>query len=449
MHLAKAMYFINTVAAIPWGRYKVVYFYRLGLNATQIGFLRGATHTAKLVAWPLWGAICDYIKDIRSALIGSLISATVALELLRWCGAQHEVGFATVLILAILRSSMNAEWPLVDAATIALVQRHEQQHQESGSSSTNSEGYGKQRLWAALAWGVASLYVGVCIDRYGIQTVFLLTYAAVFLEIIIILKWLPSDLCVVSPNPPSTKKESILNWPLAFLLNCLLYSMAYTIPDQIILLHLEASGASRSLQGTAIACSVIFEIPVFYYSDYLTHIFSARLLVFTAQFIFIGRLLLYLAVVDSDMRLVIPIQLLNGFSFGLLWASAVPYIQSNAPAGRETFAQSVLCTVWGTLGPAIGSIMWGYVYDQYGIKAVYHGGIAMVALTMLTLTLPTHWWTDHRREPATEPDTPLSVPTVSWRITSKHTALEHLCTSDEEAYTHERTHHHHHSERSE
>ena len=398
-----------------------MYFYRLGLSATQIGVMRGATHTAKLIAWPLWGAVCDYIKDIRSALIGSLITATFALEMLRWCGMGQEVGFTTVIALAIFRSAMNAEWPLVDAATIALVQRQEQQHLESGNSG-NAEGYGKQRLWAALAWGVASLYVGVCIDRYGIQTVFLLTYAAVFVEIIIILKWLPCDLCVQPTAPPTTKRDTILDWPLAFLLNCLIYSMAYTIPDQIVLLHLEASGASRSIQGTAIACSVIFEIPVFYYSDYLTQIFSARALITIAQFVFIFRLLLYLVVVDYDLRFIIPIQLLNGFSFGLLWASAVPYIQSNAPSGNEIFAQSVLCTVWGTLGPAVGSILWGYIYDRYGIKTVYHGGIAMVLFTLFTLTLPRYWWTD-KREP-TLPDSPtLRAPTVSWRITSKHTPL--------------------------
>eukprot|EP00756_Hemistasia_phaeocysticola_P061242 Hpha_TRINITY_DN4730_c0_g1::TRINITY_DN4730_c0_g1_i1::g.130511::m.130511 len=53
--LPKVLYFLNTCATVPWGRYKTIYFNSLGLSATHIGILRSGAHCTKLIAWPLWG----------------------------------------------------------------------------------------------------------------------------------------------------------------------------------------------------------------------------------------------------------------------------------------------------------------------------------------------------------------------------------------------------------
>eukprot|EP01064_Diplonema_japonicum_P008513 TRINITY_DN15983_c0_g1_i1.p1 TRINITY_DN15983_c0_g1~~TRINITY_DN15983_c0_g1_i1.p1 ORF type:complete len:441 (+),score=58.83 TRINITY_DN15983_c0_g1_i1:69-1391(+) len=389
MLLPKAIYFVNTCAAVPWGRFKVVYFSTLGMTGAQVGAVRSATHVAKLVAWPLWGLISDITGSIKLTLIASLILATLALEMLRRVGSAPELSFGLMLCCAVCRSAMNAEWPLVDAATLAMVQKH-----QLSSPTAQPESYGKQRLWAAIAWGLSSLLVGLSIDSNGLQIVFLLTYIAVAAELMLVMAWLPNDLRHTKQDDPAPQsKAPWLSMKMGlFFCNLLMISVVHAIPEQVIFLHLEKIGASRTLQGAATAATVIFEIPVFYHSDALIKKWGTQGMIARAQVALAIRMFLYYIVPFDQPWLVVAAQSLHGFSFGMMWSAAVPYAQSLAPAGREVFIQSLLCTIWGTVGQAIGSISWGVVCDMYGPQVTYLWG-GVVTLTLLfVLTLPPWSW---------------------------------------------------------
>eukprot|EP00755_Sulcionema_specki_P030211 Sspe_Gene.93850::Locus_66348_Transcript_2_3_Confidence_0.778_Length_405::g.93850::m.93850 len=69
--LPKAIYFLNTCAAVPWGRYKTIYYLSLGMSATQIGTVRSGALLAKLLGWPLWGAVADSTSNLRNTLVAS------------------------------------------------------------------------------------------------------------------------------------------------------------------------------------------------------------------------------------------------------------------------------------------------------------------------------------------------------------------------------------------
>ncbi|KAJ9448471.1 hypothetical protein DIPPA_64950 [Diplonema papillatum] len=449
MLLPKAMYFINTCAAVPWGRYKVIYLSSLGFTGVQVGAIRSATHTAKLFAWPLWGWVSDRIGSIRNTLLASLVLATIALEWMRQIGMNPAAGisFSAVLVCAITRSTLNAEWPLVDAATLALVQ--EQTHEKNGKDGKGDppEGYGKQRLWACVAWGTGSLFVGVTIDGHGLQSVFYLTYLAIFVEIILVIVWLPRDLKLSKAEPPpeaakpplhsaalsNEAKSQNVRQLAFFLVNILFFSIINAIPDQVLFLHMERVGASRTLQGAANAASVIFEIPVFYYADRLLHRFGVKGMCIRAQMFCGLRMFLYSLVPDSSVWMVVVIQTLHGLSFGMMWTAAVAHVQVLAPSGKETFVQSLLCSFWGTLGQAIGAILWGAIYDFYSPQVVYVSGAVLSVAVLLFLTLPSCMWgpTAHRGAPQCSSISCQETPKIghSWKI-SPPLGLLHLMDSE-------------------
>ena len=419
--LPKVMYFVNTCAAVPWGRYKVVYFHSMGFSAAQIGAIRSGTHFAKMLSWPLWGMLCDAIQSIRFCLLLSLVLATIALECMRslsTSSAWATPTFGAILLCAVLRSGMNAGWPLVDAATLALVQREQRSHAqrvESGmeEEEEEAEGYGQQRLWGAVAWGASSLVVGMTIDHFGLPMIFYLTYLMACLEIVIVYAWLPSDLKVEADSPTVDVEESPALTPapgpnhwispalLAFFTNVFLYSLIHAIPEQVLFLDMERHGASRTLQGAAAAATVVFEIPVFYYANSLLESYGTRGMFMRAQAACAVRLFLCYMTPATALVLLVPIQALHGLSFGLMWAAAVPYIQHVAPPGKETFAQSLVCTIWGTMGQAVGSVLWGYLYDRQGAAQVYLAGAFTTLFTMAVLTWPHHHWKDAHNANAT------------------------------------------------
>eukprot|EP00755_Sulcionema_specki_P030210 Sspe_Gene.93848::Locus_66348_Transcript_1_3_Confidence_0.778_Length_437::g.93848::m.93848 len=87
----QAIYFLNTCAAVPWGRYKTIYYLSLGMSATQIGTVRSGALLAKLLGWPLWGAVADSTSNLRNTLVASVALATISLEYLRRVGVQAQL----------------------------------------------------------------------------------------------------------------------------------------------------------------------------------------------------------------------------------------------------------------------------------------------------------------------------------------------------------------------
>ena len=80
---AKILMVITTASAVPWGRFSTAYFVHKGISATTIGTLRLVGFFAKAFAYPVWGLISDYTKNIRYTLIASILLCGASLALLR------------------------------------------------------------------------------------------------------------------------------------------------------------------------------------------------------------------------------------------------------------------------------------------------------------------------------------------------------------------------------
>ena len=292
-------------------------------------------------------------------------------------------------------------WPLTEAMALQLIK---------------GKGYGKTRLFCAVSWGLCSFFVGYIIDRssYGIDLVFYLTWSIMFLNVVILVACIPSpeNLASVHQNDrqdarsnrklnsaggpaeegrsveagnalPTTAAErkgskqednSIVSNLQVFILDPNLqqfylilgvYGFCFSLVESLLFIVLEKDyHASKTIQGLCIAVSVIFEIPVFHFSDSLLEKYGVKRMFVIAQSACALRLILYYLTPISNPEMVVFIQLLHGFCFAVMWVAAVQYAKANAPRKLQNTSQTVMSNVW-VVGNGCGSFFWSFLYDRF------------------------------------------------------------------------------------
>jgi MFS transporter, PPP family, 3-phenylpropionic acid transporter len=136
--------------------------------------------------------------------------------------------------------------------------------------------------------------------------------------------------------------------------------------------------------GVAQSAATISELPFFFFAGSLLKRFKARGLLVTALAAMGLKCLLYW-VVRTPWG-VIPIQLMNGLSFSLLWSAGVSFARESAPAGLGATAQGLFGAVLFGFGGAAGGLLGGVLLGSVGASSMY-GVFALIMFTGLGVFL--------------------------------------------------------------
>merc|ERR1712196_730377 len=143
-----------------------------------------------------------------------------------------------LMLVKAVRSAGNGVGTLVDIITIQAVHGKE----------NKGEGYGNQRLWTGVAWGVGSFATGLLIDSFGFDAIFVWTYSGVA-ALFMLMCAVPGNSYRSAPATSSTEAEkpklSICSsvsalkqlWQLALV--GVLYGIAMTLVEHIMFLQLD------------------------------------------------------------------------------------------------------------------------------------------------------------------------------------------------------------------
>ena len=192
----KLLFFTVTISGVCWNRFSNLYFSSHGLTTTNIGDLKSIGFLLKFVTQPLWGYLGDYV-GVKRALLGSFVFAAVSLFLLRLhleyvmshsaltadgsesdSVATREAAFHVVAFWRILRGAANAISPLTGAYVVQIL----------AADDSHNEGYGRQRLFASLAWGIGAVLAGGLIDVFTLDTIlFNFTYIGCGVNMLLLL----------------------------------------------------------------------------------------------------------------------------------------------------------------------------------------------------------------------------------------------------------------------
>ena len=244
---------------------------------------------------------------------------------------------------------------------------------------SHSIAYGYQRLWGAIGWGVANAAVGygasALADHCGNGN-----YNVHFISFVLItsLSLVPQSLlnskktttAIVSREAVNIKKGLRLVFAqvrvIAFFVAIFFLSMAMSIVDNFLFWFLSELCASELLLGLSLFVMAASEIPLFTLAGRMITRFGHA---FVLCFVFACYVLRFVAYsVLSDPWWVLPIELLHGVTFALMWSCSVSYAKKIAPPNLEATMQGLLNGVYWGFGRGIGSIVGGQLYSHYGAR---------------------------------------------------------------------------------
>jgi len=269
--------------------------------------------------------------------------------------------------------------------------------------------YGQQRVWGSIGWGLFTVVAGYLVDSSSSSTSTSLDYTPAFLLMggLMVLDLLAASYIKIPEAQRSSRvwgevAEQVCNpRELTFLAWCLSCGVLTSIIWQWLLWYLSdlATSTSSSSSATsspdwvttllginmAVQCFV-GEVPMFFLSGWiLRHLgHSATMTLVLGAF----SLRFFLYSLLSDPWLSLPIELLNGVTFGLCYSTMTSYAHSIATPGTEATMQGVVGAMFEGLGVAIGSFIGGAVYQHSGGKVLFQSFSALaLVLCLLHLLL--------------------------------------------------------------
>eukprot|EP01105_Mastigella_eilhardi_P015842 TRINITY_DN3627_c0_g1_i1.p1 TRINITY_DN3627_c0_g1~~TRINITY_DN3627_c0_g1_i1.p1 ORF type:complete len:373 (-),score=86.91 TRINITY_DN3627_c0_g1_i1:39-1157(-) len=328
-------------------------------------------------------------------------------------GAESFAGLALcIAAFSFLRAPLS---PLLDTIAMRILR-------------DDSQSYGRLRMWGGLGYGVVAFLMGFIIESVGFYTMFA-CYSLILLLFIAgvrILKICVDNLVAkeledryhiqrpasppVKPGPPVSPLQLLRRFDIfSFALTVFFMGIAHYVITSFLFVYLASElQVSKSLMGLLIAASIASEVPCFYVSPRMLSTFGHDKLLIVAHLAYVVRLLAYTLVAGVGAGLaagaaLVTIQLLHGFTFATMWASAVVRANEMAPPGMEASLQGILTASFTGLGCAVGAAAGGFVFSTWGGLALFRVSAAVVALSLALFVV-----SSRRRSPVYSPPQPRS-----------------------------------------
>ena len=344
-----ALYYGALACLVP---YMTLYYQQKGLNGFQIGIMASIIPLVTLASSPFWSGIGDATHRHRAVLlltIAGLWSSVLLLYLVS--------GFPAMLTAVVLYAVfIGPIAPLVDNAVMALLGERRAE-------------YGRVRVWGAFGWGGAALILGPMLQRAGLAWAF---YGFLFFMALcfIAASRLPMAASTVRTAYRAGLGRLLKNGRFLLLLFVsLIYGLSLGTLLSYQFLFLSELGASRTLMSLTLTAATLSEVPFWFLSGPLIARFGPNKLI--AFGLLMGVVRLFALALIGAPWLALPISLLHGPSFAVLWAAGVADADSAAPAGLGATAQGLFAGAMNGLGSALGGFFGGLAWEAIGFEQLF------------------------------------------------------------------------------
>lgn len=337
------------------------------LRGGQIGFIVSAYYLTNFLFQPFWGYISDLFQAKKLVLMGlAVLSAGTVLIYLRGDSFTH-----ILITAAILGSTFPAIMPILDATAMEYIHR----------ARVN---YGSIRIFGSLGFMTAGLLGGQITGIFGLKSVFV--GCSLTLLAIVIISSMLSGRAASDESEEDTQKVSAA--PLAaigrtdqirkliqnrsfafFLMTTFVVQGCMAMGFGFLNIHISNLGAPDSFIGTVWALAALSEVPAFLAMAFFQKKIGARGIVLMAYSVMAVRWLLFSFVRDPLM--IIPIQMMQGFSGGYFFGGSVTFVQEESPNGLKATGQTIFGAVNLGLGPIVGMSLGGQLADLIGLSNLF------------------------------------------------------------------------------
>ncbi len=360
----KAVYFFYYAGLACLAPFMSLYYQERGMSGAQIGVFSGIIPLVTWISTPLWSGIADARHRHHAVLLLAIAGLWVAGGTLYFAAA-----FLALLAAVIAYAFFNAPIvPLVDNAVMSLL-------------GDDKSGYGRVRLWGSVGWGLTAAILGPMLDRAGLNWMFYGFLILMAVNFVVALR-LPMNIVADARHVYSAGLGILLRNGRFLML--LLVSLVYGITLGVLLsyqfLFLDELGASRTVMALSLTMTTVSEIPLWFISPALLRRLGPNRMIALALAATTVRNLA-LGVMTSPWW-VLPISLLHGPSFAVLWAAGVADADAAAPPGLGATAQGLFAGMMFGLGSALGGFLGGPAYEIIGFARLF-SALGWLALVML------------------------------------------------------------------
>ncbi|XP_004929819.2 major facilitator superfamily domain-containing protein 6 [Bombyx mori] len=238
--------------------------------------------------------------------------------------------------------------------------------------------YGKQRLWGSVGWGIFSFLTGFLIDTFsdGAYKDYTVAFVLMFVFMmgdVIVSCFLKTDSTKMSLNilgDVGTLLTSLptfvfMMWTVAVgLCTGLLWNFLFWLLEDVSRLSCDSVMYIKTLQGLVSAIQTFFgEIPFLFVSGYILKKVGHVKMMSLVLFAFGVRFILYSFLTNAWW--ILPIEMLQGITFGMFYPTMTSYASIVSPPGTETTIQGLVGAVFEGVGASLGSFIGGQLYHHY------------------------------------------------------------------------------------
>jgi len=342
---------------------------RSGLTLMQIGIIYMVGLIFSVLLQTPWGALADKIGRRTIIVLTSIASAIIS------GFYPYASSFIQFLLLGLLLYTF-----LAAATTVTPVLA-----MDIVGPVTVGKRFGMYRISGSLGWITSTAISGLISESLGIQPIFYISAILYLLSAIFI------GISVTESSPRGREVSTGISWALLIrdknFLILLVTIFLVNIPAATFLsflsLYIGELGGSDTLVGWAFSIAAVTEVPCMVYLGALSDKIGRKPLLVAALFSHPLRLFLYTIV--SHPYLILPIQLLHGLTFGVLYVASVAFISDTMSESRGT-ALGLYNTAYFA-GSAVGSALGGVIADNHGLINMYQFMTAFSFIPAFLFTL--------------------------------------------------------------
>jgi PPP family 3-phenylpropionic acid transporter len=363
--------------------YIAIYFQSIGLGLELVGLLLGVGAAVALVAAPVWGAVADYLRDVRGPLVVAGIWAALAALLLAGAREPWAVSVGVVLLAA----GFSGMGPMLDARTIELL-------------GDDRDRYAWVRSTGSASFIVISLAVGTLLNRTGPSGLFLAL--APLLALSSLTAWLfldgrrPAGRRVLGPGPISGLVAVVRDPTLGlFLLGSILVWTTVAAMTSFVSIHLIQLGGDAQLVGLFWALGAAVEVPLMLMFPVFSRRIGPAWLLVVGSLAFAARTAA-IALAPSPI-LIVAAAPIGGIGFAFFYVGTVSYVAEAVPPSIRATAQGLFSGTAFNVGAILGAVLAGQIGAALTLRGLF--GVAAVGTTMAALVVWRAVVSDRRTAP--------------------------------------------------
>jgi MFS family permease len=375
-----------------YGAYLVYYLSDLGYSNMRIGSLMSIRTFMGLIAPPIVGYICDRMENRKIVFMISMFLMGLLITPLTLYG-----DFMLAVSIGIVGFLWEPQQSVLDSWILE-------------TSAHTAHNYGFMRAWGSIGFAIIVTVFGQVIERYGWNVHFLSYGVIIFIIVIISLniednsyqelqeeanleqlkdaEMKTENLKLAAVKDAEVKNKNIMqlfkNKDYMFIL---LITLLIFIPNQMIFVYLapiiKSVGGDATDLGYMFFFNALSEAPIFFVAKYFLEKYKTNSLLLFSAFFYLLRFIIVAAA--SSPTYFLFFGMLQSLSFGVFLVTVRYYVKLIAPAALKTTAQSIaMMSAFGAAG-IIGSLLGGYLIDNFGMAVMFKVVIIFASAAVLLL----------------------------------------------------------------